>query len=79
MGRCWLLHLRNDRQDQQEAEADWVAAAQNFLFLSKKCKQLFSNRQKPGKIAWTLVYRRAHRKVEHQVASELSINTSSIS
>ena len=36
---------------------------QSFLFLNKKCRRLFTNRQKAGKIAWTVIYRRAHRKV----------------
>lgn len=40
-----------------------MCAAQSFLFLNKKCRRLFTNRQKAGKIAWTVIYRRAHRKV----------------
>lgn len=35
---------------------------QSFLFLNKKCKQLFSQKKRPAKIAWTTQYRKAHKK-----------------
>lgn len=36
---------------------------QVFLFLNAKCKRLFNNRKKPSKLAWTAIYRKAHKKV----------------
>ena len=35
---------------------------QVFVFLNKKTKSLFHQRKRPGKIAWTAMYRRAHKK-----------------
>jgi len=35
---------------------------QVFLFLSAKCKRLYNNRLKPSKLAWTALYRKAHKK-----------------
>ena len=34
-----------------------------FLFLNSKCKRLFNQRLKPAKLAWTVFYRKAHKKV----------------
>lgn len=36
---------------------------QVFLFLNAKCKRLFQARLKPSKLAWTALYRKAHKKV----------------
>jgi len=33
-----------------------------FLFLNSKCKRLFNQRLKPAKLAWTMFYRKAHKK-----------------
>ena len=34
-----------------------------FLFLNAKCKRLFNNKLKASKLAWTALYRKAHKKV----------------
>jgi len=42
---------------------------QQFLFFKQKCKALFNQRKRPAKIAWTVLYRKQHRKdLEQQVA-----------
>jgi len=42
---------------------------QQFLFLRKKCRSLFNQRKRPAKLAWTVLYRKQHRKdLEQQVA-----------
>jgi hypothetical protein len=40
-----------------------TAALQVFLFLNAKCKRLFNNKLKASKLAWTALYRKAHKKV----------------
>lgn len=35
---------------------------QQFLFLNKKCKSLYNNRLRPAKLAWTVAYRKQHKK-----------------
>jgi len=35
---------------------------QVFLFLNAKCKRLFNNKLKASKLAWTALYRKAHKK-----------------
>lgn len=37
--------------------------AQQFLFLRKKCRSLHNQRKRPAKLAWTVTYRKQHRKV----------------
>jgi large subunit ribosomal protein L24e len=39
---------------------------QQFLFLKQKCKALFNQRKRPAKIAWTVLYRKQHRKDQEQ-------------
>ena len=34
-----------------------------FLFMNQKCKSLFQQRKRPAKIAWTVTYRKQHKKV----------------
>ena len=36
---------------------------QSFLFLNRKSRSMFHQRKRPAKIAWTVTYRKAHRKV----------------
>lgn len=36
---------------------------QQYLFLNQKCKSLFAQRKRPAKIAWTVTYRKQHKKV----------------
>ena len=36
---------------------------QQFLFLKQKCRSLFLQRKRPAKLAWTVLYRKQHRKV----------------
>jgi large subunit ribosomal protein L24e len=36
--------------------------SQQYLFLSKKCRCLYSQRLRPAKLAWTVMYRKAHKK-----------------
>jgi large subunit ribosomal protein L24e len=36
--------------------------SQQFLFLNKKCKNLYHNRLRPAKLAWTVTYRKQHKK-----------------
>ena len=40
-----------------------ACAAQTFLFLNQKAKSLFHDRKRPAKIAWTVQFRKAHKKV----------------
>lgn len=35
---------------------------QQYLFLNKKCKSLYQNRLRPAKLAWTVSYRKQHKK-----------------
>lgn len=37
---------------------------QQYLFINQKCKSLFAQRKRPAKIAWTVTYRKQHKKVE---------------
>lgn len=39
---------------------------QQFLFLKQKCKSLFNQRKRPAKLAWTVLYRKQHRKDQEQ-------------
>ena len=39
---------------------------QQFLFLSQKCKAMFNQRKRPAKLAWTVLYRKQHRKDQEQ-------------
>ncbi|CAL8470921.1 g10463 [Coccomyxa elongata] len=42
---------------------------QQYLFLNQKCKSLFAQRKRPAKIAWTVTYRKQHKKdQETQIA-----------
>ena len=42
---------------------------QQFLFARQKCRAMFNQRKRPAKLAWTVLYRKAHRKdQELQVA-----------
>lgn len=36
---------------------------QVFLFLNAKCKRLYNQKKKPSKLAWTALFRKAHKKV----------------
>ena len=36
--------------------------SQQYLFLNKKCKSLYHNRLRPAKLAWTVAYRKQHKK-----------------
>ena len=36
---------------------------QSYLFLNKKTRRLYHQRKRPAKIAWTVTYRKQHRKV----------------
>ncbi|KAL6758061.1 60S ribosomal protein [Haematococcus lacustris] len=36
--------------------------SQQYLFLNKKCKALYNNRLRPAKLAWTVAYRKQHKK-----------------
>ena len=47
---------------QQTAPARPPPAPQQFLFLKQKCRSLYNQRKRPAKIAWTTLYRKAHRK-----------------
>lgn len=40
-----------------------------YLFLNKKCKSLYQNRLRPAKLAWTVAYRKAHKKDQVTEAS----------
>lgn len=35
---------------------------QQYMFLNSKSKGLFNARKRPAKIAWTVAYRKAHKK-----------------
>ena len=35
---------------------------QQYLFINQKAKELYNQRKKPAKIAWTVAYRKAHKK-----------------
>lgn len=35
---------------------------QQFLFLRQKCKAMYNQRKRPAKLAWTVLYRKQHRK-----------------
>ena len=43
-----------------------------FLFMNQKCKSLFQQRKRPAKIAWTVTYRKQHKKVRGSPYSGLS-------
>lgn len=36
--------------------------SQQYLFLNKKCKSLYHDRKRPANLAWTVAYRKAHKK-----------------
>jgi hypothetical protein len=40
-----------------------LSVLQQFLFLKQKCRSLFLQRKRPAKLAWTVLYRKQHRKV----------------
>lgn len=40
-----------------------MSVMQTFLFLNRKVKSLFHQRKRPAKLAWTVTYRKQHRKV----------------
>ena len=42
---------------------------QQILFLKQKCKSLFNQRKRAAKIAWTVTYRKQHRKVRGMAAA----------
>jgi hypothetical protein len=42
---------------------------QVFLFLNAKCKRLFNNKLKASKLAWTALYRKAHKKARRHAAT----------
>lgn len=44
-----------------------------FLFLNAKCKKLAEQKKKPAKLAWTVTYRKAHKKVSVDVILMRSI------
>jgi large subunit ribosomal protein L24e len=33
-----------------------------YVFLNKKCRSYFMQRLRPAKLAWTVVYRKQHKK-----------------
>ncbi|KAG2453190.1 hypothetical protein HYH02_002514 [Chlamydomonas schloesseri] len=35
---------------------------QHYMFLNKKCKSYYHNRLRPAKLAWTVIYRKQHKK-----------------
>ncbi|PNW78816.1 hypothetical protein CHLRE_09g391097v5 [Chlamydomonas reinhardtii] len=35
---------------------------QHYMFLNKKCKSYYHNRLRPAKLAWTVTYRKQHKK-----------------
>ncbi|EFJ50307.1 component of cytosolic 80S ribosome and 60S large subunit [Volvox carteri f. nagariensis] len=35
---------------------------QQYMFLNKKCKSYYHNRLRPAKLAWTVTYRKQHKK-----------------
>lgn len=35
---------------------------QQYLFINQKAKELYNQRKRPAKIAWTVAYRKAHKK-----------------
>ncbi|XP_047069670.1 60S ribosomal protein L24-like isoform X2 [Lolium rigidum] len=37
--------------------------SQVFLFFNSKCKRYFHNRLKPGKLSWTTLFRKQHKKI----------------
>jgi large subunit ribosomal protein L24e len=39
---------------------------QQFLFLKQKCKAMYNQRKRPAKLAWTVLYRKQHRKDQEQ-------------
>lgn len=43
--------------------------AQVFLFLNSKCKRLYNNKLKAAKLAWTALYRKAHKKARRARAA----------
>jgi len=47
-----------------------------FLFLNAKCKRLAAQKKKPAKLAWTVAYRKAHKKVRTDVILMRSIERS---
>lgn len=40
-----------------------MSHAQQWLFLNRKVKELYNQRKRPAKLAWTTAYRKMHRKV----------------
>lgn len=39
---------------------------QQYMFLNKKCKAYYHNRLRPAKLAWTVAYRKQHKKDQVQ-------------
>jgi len=44
--------------------------SRTFLFLNAKIKSLFGQRKKPAKIAWTVAYRKEHKKDQSTVVKQ---------
>jgi large subunit ribosomal protein L24e len=63
-GVCWLAwpgrtsHSRVASQGIKLARTD----GQVLLFLNSKCKRLYNQKLKASKLAWTALYRKAHKK-----------------
>jgi large subunit ribosomal protein L24e len=56
--QAWPLLTLSRSQGIKLARTD----CQVFLFLNAKCKRLFNNKLKASKLAWTALYRKAHKK-----------------
>ena len=50
-----------------------------FLFLNAKCKHLFSNKLKAAKLAWTALYRKAHKKDQSTEATRRKRRSNKVS
>ena len=50
-----------------------------FLFLNAKCKRLFSNKLKAAKLAWTALYRKAHKKDQSTEAARRKRRSNKVS
>ena len=44
--------------------------SQMFIFGDSKTKQLFHNRKRPAKLAWTMLYRKQHKKIKTDVTQK---------
>ena len=52
---------------------------QVFLFLNAKCKRLFNNKLKASKLAWTALYRKAHKKDQSTEAARRKRRSNKVS